>query len=78
MRELDRQYLDPPFYGPRRMRASLERQGMSASRKRVQRLMGVMGLRTIYRHPRTSHPAPERRGYPYLLRDLAITRTSQA
>ena len=39
MRELDRQYLETPFYGSRRMRASLERQGMPVSRKRVQRLM---------------------------------------
>ena len=77
MRELDRQYLETPFYGSRRMRASLERQGMPVSRKRVQRLMRVMGLRAIYRRPRTSHPAPERRVYSYLLRDLAITRPNQ-
>ena len=78
MRELDRQYLETPFYGSRRMRASLERQGMPASRKRVQRLMRVMGLRAIYRRPRTSQPAPERRVYPYLLRDLAITKPNQS
>ena len=68
MREMDRQYLETPFYGSRRMRASLERQGMPVSRKRVQRLMRVMGLRAIYWQPRTSQPAPERRVYPYLLR----------
>ena len=39
--------------------------------------MRLMGLRAIYRQPRTSQPAPERRGYPYLLRDLAITRPNQ-
>ena len=77
MRELDRQYLETPFYGSRRMRASFERQGMPVSRKRVQRLMRVMGLRAIYRQPRTSLPAPERREYPYLLRDLAITKPNQ-
>ena len=77
MREMDRQYLETPFYGSRRMRASLERQGMPVSRKRVQRLMRVMGLRAIYRQPRTSQPAPERRVYPYLLRDLTITRPNQ-
>ena len=77
MRELDRQYLETPFYGSRRMRASLERQGMPVSRKRVQRLMRLMGLRAIYRQPRTSQPAPERRIYPYLLRDLTITRANQ-
>ena len=42
MREMDRQYLETPFYGSRRMRASLERQGMPVSRKRVQRLMRVI------------------------------------
>ncbi len=77
MRELDRQYLETPFYGSRRMKASLERRGMPVSRKRVQRLMRLMGLRAIYRQPRTSQPAPERWVYPYLLRDLTITRANQ-
>ena len=77
MRDLDRQYLETPFYGSRRMRASLERQGMPASRKRVQRLMRLMGLRAIYRQPRTSQPAAGRWVYPYLLRDLTITRANQ-
>ena len=49
MRELDRQYLETPFYGSRRMKACLERRGKALSRKRVQRLMRVMGLRAIYR-----------------------------
>ncbi len=77
MQAMDRQYLETPFYGSRRMKASLDRQGMPASRKRVQRLMRLMGLRAIYRQPRTSQPAPERRVYPYLLRDLTITRANQ-
>ena len=59
------------------MRASLERQGMSASRKRVQRLMRVMGLRGHLPAPCTSQRAPERRVYPCLLRDLAVTRPNQ-
>ena len=54
MREIDRQYLATPFYGSRRMQAWLNRQGFPVSRKRVQRLMRVMGLRAIYRSPRTS------------------------
>ena len=77
MRELDRQYLETPFYGSRRMKASLDRQGMTVSRKRVQRLMRLMGLRAIYRRPRTSQPAAGRWVYPYLLRDLTITRANQ-
>ena len=53
MREMDRQYLETPFYGSRRMRASLERQGMPVSRKRVQRLMRVMGAASYL--PAASH-----------------------
>ena len=52
--EIDRQYLETPFYGSRRMKAWLERRGMPVSRKRVQRLMRAMGLRAIYRRPSTS------------------------
>ena len=77
MRAIDGQYLETPFYGSRRIRVWLERQGMVVSRKRVQRLMRVMGLRAIYCQPRTSRPAPEHRVYPYLLRVAEITRTNQ-
>ena len=47
MMEMDRQYLETPFYGSRRMKASLDRQGMPVSRKRVQRFMRLMGLRDL-------------------------------
>ena len=77
MREIDRQYLETPFYGSRRMKACLERQGKPVSRKRVQRLMRVMGLQAIYRRPRTSRPALEQRVYPYLLREARITQPNQ-
>ena len=77
MQAMDRQYLDTPFYGSRRMKVWLERQGMVVSRKRVQRLMRIMGLRAIYRDPRTGRSAPEHRVYPYLLRNAQITRTNQ-
>ena len=77
MREIDRQYLETPFYGSRRMKAWLERQGIPVSRKRVQRLMRVMGLRAIYRRPRTSRPAQGVRVYPYLLGKAEITRPNQ-
>ena len=78
MQAMDRQYLETPFYGSRRMRAWLERQGMVVSRKRVQRLMRIMGLRAIYRGPRASRPAPEHRIYPYLLAKADISRPNQA
>ena len=77
MREIDRQYLETPFYGSRRMKVWLERQGIPVSRKRVQWLMRVMGLRAIYRRPRTSRPAPGVRVYPYLLGKAEITRPNQ-
>ena len=77
MGEIDRQYLETPFYGSRRMKVWLERQGKQVSRKRVQRLMRVMGLRAIYRLPHTSQPAPGVRVYPYLLGKAEITRPNQ-
>ena len=77
MQAMDRQYLDTPFYGSRRMKVWLAREG-PVSRKRVQRLMRVMGLRAIYRSPRTSRPAPEHRVYPYLLEKIRVTRPNQA
>lgn len=73
----DRQYLCTPFYGSRRMTAWLRTQGHLVNRKRVQRLMGLMGLEVIYQRPRTSRPAPGHRTYPYLLRGLAIERVNQ-
>ena len=77
MRKIDRQYLATPFYGSRRMKVWLDRQGKLVSRKRVQLLMRVMGLRAIYWRPRTSRPAPGVRVYPYLLGKAEITRTNQ-
>ena len=78
MRDMNRQYLETPFYGSRRMRAWLDLQGMPVSRKWVQRSMRVMGLRAIYRRPRTSQPALEHRVYPYLLRNARVTRPNLA
>ena len=77
MQAMDRQYLEPPFYGSRRMKAWLERQRIRVSRKRVQRLMRVMGLRVSCRGPRTSRPAPEHRVYPYLLEKAGINQPNQ-
>ena len=73
MGEIDRQYLETPFFGSRRMKAWLDRRGMPVSRKRVQRLM----LRAIYRRPGTSRRSPEHPVYPYLLRNVRITRPNQ-
>ncbi len=77
MGEIDRQYLETPFYRSRRMRAWLERRGVQVNRKRVQRLMRVMGLRAIYRRPSTSRRSAEHPVYPYLLRNAKITQPNQ-
>ena len=75
---MDRQYLKTPFYGSRRMKAWLRGQGHQVNRKRVRRLMQVMGLEVIYRRPNTSKPAPGHRVYPYLLKGVKIDRVNQA
>ena len=77
MEAIDQQYLATPFYGSRRMRVWLQKQGRRASRKSVQRLMRTMGLAAIYRRPRTSNPAPGHKVYPYLLGGMDITRPNQ-
>jgi len=77
MKLIDRQYLATPFYGARKIAAWLKSQGQRVNRKRVRRLMCVMGLRAIYRRPRTSKPAAGHKIYPYLLSGMAITRPNQ-
>src|SRR4051812_13221755 len=77
MELIDRQYLARPFYGSRRMAAWLATQGFPVNRKRVQRLMRLMGLVAIYQRPNTSKAAPEHTKYPYLLGGLTIDRVNQ-
>ena len=78
MKLIDRQYLATPFYGARKIAVELKRQkGFPVNRKRVRRLMQRMGIRAVYRRPRTTKPAPGHKIYPYLLRDLKITRPNQ-
>jgi putative transposase len=77
MKLIDRQYLSTPFYGARRMVAWLRKEGYEVNRKRIRRLMRVMGLSAIYRRPKTSKPAAGHRIHPYLLRGVEITRPNQ-
>ena len=77
MRLIDQQYTRTPFYGSRRMSAWLEREGYQVNRKRVQRLMGLMGLEAIYPKPHLSLPSTEHKVYPYLLRGVEITHPNQ-
>ena len=74
---IDRHYLARPYYGSRRMAAWLATQGHHVNRKRVQRLMRLLGLAAIYQRPNTSKPAAAHKIYPYLLRGLAIERVNQ-
>ena len=74
MKLIDEQYLKTPVYGTRSMRDYLNRQGYKVNRKRVQRLMRLMGLEAIYPKPKTSKPHPGHRIYPYLLKGLEINR----
>ena len=74
MRRIDELFLKYPFYGSRQMVRQLRREGISAGRHRVRRLMRLMGLEAIYQAPRTSTPHPAHRIYPYLLRNLTVVR----
>lgn len=74
---IDEQYLRTLYYGSRRMTAWLRCQGHTVNRKRVQRLMGKMGLEAIYPRPRPQRNRLEHRIYPYLLRQVLIERPNQ-
>jgi putative transposase len=73
MRRIDELHLELPFYGSRRMMFELNKEGRGVNRKRVRRLMRVMGIEALVPRPGTSKAAPGHRIYPYLLRGLAIT-----
>jgi putative transposase len=77
MRLIDEQYLKTPSWGSRSMRNHLRRLGYKVNRKRIQRLMRIMGLEAIYPKPRTSRPHPEHKVYPYLLRNLIIDHPNE-
>jgi putative transposase len=77
MRRLDELFLAHPFLGSRRMAAMLRAEGRPINRKRVQRLMRLMGIAALGPKPRTSKPAPGHKIYPYLLRDRIIDRPNQ-
>lgn len=78
MRLIDEEYLRHPFYGSRKIRDYLVRLGYSVNRKRVQRLMRLMGLESIApRKKRTTNPDKGHKVYPYLLRGLSIDHGNQ-
>ena len=77
MRLIDEEYTRAPFYGSRRMTAWLRKKGYRVNRKRVVRLMKVMGLEAIYPKPRLSVASKRHKIYPYLLRGVTVTRPNQ-
>jgi len=78
MRWIDEQYTRTPFFGSRRMAAWLrETKKTAINRKRVARLMQVMGIEAVYPKPRLSQPGEGHKIYPYLLKDVPIARINQ-
>lgn len=77
MRRIDEMHLKRPFYGSRRIRDWLQDEGHAVGRKRVRRLMRLMGIMALYPKPRTSKPGKGHKIYPYLLRDLTIDHPNQ-
>ncbi len=73
MRLIDEQYLRTPFFGYRQMSRWLHRQGYQVNKKRVQRLMGIMGIQGTVPGPHTSKAHPEHKIYPYLLEGMQLS-----
>jgi putative transposase len=78
MRRIDELHLEFPFAGSRMLRDLLAAEGSRSGRRHVTTLMRRMGIEALYRRPRTTKPAPGHKIYPYLLRDVAVTRANQA
>ncbi len=77
MRQIDELHLKHPFFGSRMMTQTLKNKGHDINRKRTQRLMRLMDLVSTAPKPNTSKPAPEHAVYPYLLRNVKVSRVDQ-
>jgi len=77
MRLIDEQYTRTPFYGSRRMTEWLRSKGFEVNRKRVSRLMAMMGIEAVYPKPKLSQPGEGHRIYPYLLEGMKVERVNQ-
>lgn len=78
MRMIDEQYMSTPFYGSRRMTEVLKAKGENVNRKKIQRLLRLMGIETMYPKPKTSTRNKEHYKFPYLLKDVTICKPNQA
>lgn len=78
MRAIDEEYLLHPFYGRRRMTIAMRKRGFDVGPKKVRAAMRTMGLEAIYPKPNLSTPNKKHKKYPYLLRNLEITRPNKA
>jgi putative transposase len=77
MKRIDHLHLDYPFAGSRMLRDLFKQEGYRIGRKHVATLMGRMGIEALYRKPRTTKPGIGHKIYPYLLRNMAVTRPNQ-
>ncbi len=77
IRAIDEQYTRTPYYGRRRMCMVLRKRGFHVSEKKMRRLMRLMGLKALAPTPSTSRKSTEHKVYPYLLKDITITRSNQ-
>jgi putative transposase len=77
MRAIDELHLEHPFAGSRMLRDLLERDGVHVGRRHMRTAMRRMGIEALYRKPNTSKPAPGHKIYPYLLRNVEVTRVNQ-
>ncbi len=77
MRRVDELHMDFPFAGSRMLKGLLRQEGFTVGRLHVATLMKTMGIEAIYRRPNTSKPHPEHKIYPYLLRNMEVTRPNQ-
>ncbi len=77
MNRIDRLHLELPFAGARMLRGLLRQEGHNVGRKHVATLMKRMGIEALYRKPKTTRRQPGHKIYPYLLRNLPITRANQ-
>jgi len=75
--EIDAEYTRHPFYGSRKMVVYLRGKGHLVNRKRIQRLMDILGLAGMAPGPNTSRPHPQNKIYPYLLRGVSVIRPNQ-